>query len=158
MKKIAAVAVATITIGGIAVAGCGSSESATDVSSAQEWIGEVGDIATDASADLEAVTECPITSTTAWNSCMSDNSLQLYKIAGRYKNAASKGLEMSMPEPCKAFARQTAQIGERFADLALYAEKGLDSVDDYVATAKKVTSATETGTELIYECGAALMA
>jgi len=155
-RSIAAVAVATITIGGIAVAGCGSGE--TDISAAQEWIGQMGEIATDAADDLTALTECPTTSVAAFNKCMTDGSYDLYMISARYENAADEGMKLSMPEPCKAFAQQTARIGERFADLAMYAEKGIDAVDNYVTAAERVTSETKTGTDLITECGEALTA
>lgn len=155
-KSIAAVAVATIAIGGIAVAGCGSSE--TDTSAAQEWIGQMGDIATDAADDLTALTECSTTSVAAFNKCMADGSYDLYMISARYENASDEGMKLPMPEPCKALAQQTARIGERFADLAMYAEKGIDAVDNYVTAADRVTSETKTGTGLVTSCGEALMA
>ena len=160
-KSIAAVAVATITIGGIAVAGCGSGETDTaqadSTSVVQEWIGQMGEIAVDAADDLTALGECPTTSVADFNKCMSEGASNLYAIAGRYKAAADEGMKLSMPEPCKAFARQTARIGERFADLAMYADKGIDAAADSATAANKVTSETETGTDLITKCGEALM-
>ena len=155
-KTIAAIAVATIAAGGVALTGCGSSE--IDTSAAQEWIGQMGDIATDAADDLTALTECPTTSVAAFNKCMADGSYDLYMISARYENASDEGMKLPMPEPCKAFAQQTARIGERFADLALYAEKGIDAAADSATAANKVTSETETGTDLITKCGEALMA